>query len=548
MSIIVLAVVALLLAASVLLGLAASRHRLNIGDDYFLAGRQLPWWAVAISLALTGLGLEVTLGMAGLAYKVGMAPAAFCWGNFLAYSLLLWIVLPYFVRKQVASAADFLERRYHRPARAVYAVLMLIYMIFGVLSPALYAGGWVLCEVGLGRPAAGSPAMLAACIAVVALTAAIYSVYGGLRATTWAGVLQLAVVLAGGGLLVAVGSHELGGLAAVVKKNLAADPDRMSLLLPAGQATLGWPEVLIFAFTLSLGYAACTQLSVGRCLGARSEWDAKMGVVGAGLLQVALPAVLVLPGLLAFFRLGPHDISAAAPDRVWMRLVETVFSSEGFLGPLGQGLAVSALVAAALGVVGSVLNAASTIWSIDIAQDMLLWTVSEADLIRRGRWSSLVALLAGAAATPLVWWWNQGILAYVQEATALVAPPLAVIFLAAFFWPRVHGRAATFTLLSGVVAGGLCWAASLTLLDPPAWLLSPLVRAGINLAACALLLVASTFLIPQNAGEMYDPDTAWNLDAMRLPNHERHLGAGPRNLVFWWVVMLAATIAAWVVF
>ena len=76
----------------------------------------------------------------------------------------------------------------------------------------------MLCEAGLGRPAAGSPGMLAACVAVVALAAALYSVYGGLRATTWAGVLQLAVVLAGGGLLVAVGSHELGGLAAVVKR------------------------------------------------------------------------------------------------------------------------------------------------------------------------------------------------------------------------------------------------------------------------------------------------------------------------------------------
>jgi SSS family solute:Na+ symporter len=548
MSIIILAVVALLMAASVLAGLAASRHRLNVGDDYFLAGRQLPWYAVAISLALTGLGLESMLGMAGLAYKVGMAPAALCWGNFLAYSLLLWVVLPYFVRKQVSSTADFLERRYHRPARAVYAVLMLAYMVFGVLAPALYAGGWVLCEAGLGRPAAGSPVMLAACVAVVALTAALYSVYGGLRATTWAGVLQLAVVLAGGGLLVAVGSHELGGLAAVAKKNLAADPARMSLLLPAGQAALGWPGLVMFAFTLSLGYTACTQLSVGRCLGARSEWDAKMGVVGAGLLAVVLPAVLVLPGLLAFARFGPYYISAATPDRIYLRLSEAVFSSEGFWGPLGQALAASALVAAALGVVGSVLNAASTLWSIDIAQDMLLWTVSEADLIRRGRWSSLVALLAGAAATPLVWWWNQGILAYVLEATALVAPPLVVVFLAAFFWPRVHGRAATFTLLAGVVTGALCRAAAFALLEPPPWLLSPLVRAGINLVLCVLLLGASTFLIPQNAGEMYDPDTAWNLDAARLPDHERRLGAGHRNLVFWWAVMLAATIAAWLAF
>ena len=185
-----------------------------------------------------------------------------------------------------------------------------------------------------------------------------------------------------------------------------------------------------------------------------------MGVVGAGLLQVLLPAVLVLPGLVAFARLGPHDICAVTPDRTWLRLVDTVFATDGFLGPLGRGLAVSAVVAAAMCVVGSVLNAAATLWSIDIAQDMLLRPVSEADMIRRGRWSSLAALLIGVAATPLLLWWKQGLLVYIEEVAAVVTPPLAVVLLAAFFWPRAHGRAATFTLLLGIAAGGLLWVAT----------------------------------------------------------------------------------------
>ena len=113
------------------------------------------------------------------------------------------------------------------------------------------------------------------------------------------------------------------------------------------------------------------------------------------MLQALLPAVLVLPGLVAFARLGPHDISAATPDRTFLRLIHAVFSQEGVWGPLGRGLAVSAVVAAAMCVVGACSNAASTLWSIDISQDMLLRTASEADMIRRGRWSSLAALLIG---------------------------------------------------------------------------------------------------------------------------------------------------------
>ena len=392
---ILLSVVVLLLAASVLVGLAAAWGKLNIADDYFLAGRQLPWYAVAVSLAAAGLGLESLLGMAGLAYKEGMAPAALCWGNFLAYSILLWVVVPYLVRKKLSSMGELLERRFARSTRAVYAAVMLAFMIFGVLAPALAAAGAAVCDAGLGRPPEGAAWLFIVAMVVVAAAAGVYSIYGGLAATSRAAMLQLLVVLAGGVLLVALGSRGLGGVEGVVKKNLAADPGRLGLLLPAASESLPWIGVLMFWFTLSLGYAAGTQLSVQRCLGARSEWDAKMGVIGAGVLQVLLPAVLVLPGLVAYVRLGTHDISAATPDRTFLRLIQAVFSQEGVWGPLGRGLAVSAVVAAAMCVVGAVLNAASTLWSIDISQDMLLRTASEADMIRRGRWSSLAALRVG---------------------------------------------------------------------------------------------------------------------------------------------------------
>jgi SSS family solute:Na+ symporter len=322
----------------------------------------------------------------------------------------------------------------------------------------------------------------------------------------------------------------------------------MSLLLSAGRADLPWIGVLMYCFTVSVGYACGTQLSVQRCLGARSEWDAKMGVVGAGLLQVLLPAVLVLPGLVAFARLGPHDICAVTPERTCLRLIDVVFSAEGFLGPLGRGLAVSAVVAAAMCVVGSVLNAAATLWSIDIAQDLLLRPVSEADMIRRGRWSSLAALLIGVAAAPLLLWWKQGLLGYIEEVAAVAMPPLAVVLAAAFFWPRVHGRAATVALLLGIAVGGLLWAATFALLEPPAWFLAPLTRAAINALFCLAVLAAGTFLIPQSAYERYDADTAWNLGWGRLSTREQQEAGALGNVAFWWAVMLVAMLAAGLVF
>ena len=261
-----------------------------------------------------------------------------------------------------------------------------------------------------------------------------------------------------------------------------------------------------------------------------------------------LPAVLVLPGLVAFARLGPHDILAVTPERTCLRLIDVVFSAEGFLGPLGRGLAVSAVVAAAMCVVGSVLNAAATLWSIDIAQDLLLRPVSEADMIRRGRWSSLAALLIGVAAAPLLLWWKQGVLVYIEEVAAVAMPPLAVVLAAAFFWPRVHGRVATVRC---------CWESRWAACSgrPPlrcrsrrrgSWPRSPC--AAINALFCLAVLAAGTFLIPQSAYERYDADTAWSLGWGRLSTREQQEAGALGNVAFWWAVMVVAMIAAGLVF
>ena len=495
--------------------------RLNIADDYFLAGRQLPWYAVAVSLAAAGLGLESLLGMAGLAYKEGMAPAALCWGNFLAYSVLLWVVVPYLVRKKLSSMGELLERRFARSTRAVYAAVMLAFMIFGVLAPALAAAGAAVCDAGLGRPPEGSVWLFIVAMVVVAAAAGVYIIYGGLAATSRAAMLQLLVVLAGGVLLVALGSRGLGGVEGVVKKNLAADPGRLGLLLPAASESLALDRRAHVLFHALAGL--CRRHAVERRtvpggaerVGRQDGRDRRGRVAGAaaGRAGAAGAGVLRPAGHARHQRSRSRsDLPAADPSGL--------FPGRS-LGAAGRGLAVSAVVAAAMCVAGAVLNAASTLWSIDISQDMLLRTASEADMIRRGRWSSLAALVLGLAAAPLFLWWSQGLLVWIEETAAVAMPPLAVVLLAAFFWPRLHGRAATFTLVFGVAVGALLWAARWTLLDPPAWFFAPLTRAAVNVLACALAMAAGTILIAPCRYEPYDPDTAWNFRWARLPAREQ---------------------------
>ena len=500
----ILAVVAVYFALSLGVGFWVARGERNIADDYFLAGRKLPWYAVSLSMTGSNIGTEHFIGMVGLAWAFGLAPATFEWGNFIPYSILIWIFLPFFFRKKLYTIPEFLERRYNSSTRTAFAFLTLLHMVIGVLVPALYAGGRILYEMGFNTTLDEFNWGFMGCILLISAVTAAYCIYGGLLSVVWTDVLQVIILLLGGVLLVWVGSKAVGGIDEVIEKNVdyvvrqlpddtvevkaaqdvkgTAEEDayfsRTSLLLPADHPVSPWTGVVTFWFTLSLWYVGTNQFYIQRCLGARSEWDAKMGVIGCAFLKIFLPFIIVFPGMVAFvafFNVDPQP----ARDAIYVKMIKEFFSPEGMLGmlgPLAQGLLLSALIAAIMSTVSSVLNSSSTIWSIDVHQRLIDSSSSEAGLVRVGRWATFFTIIIGTALAPLLLFWGEGIFIFIQNIAALLAPPIVVIFLAAFFWRRAHGRAATFTLWFGIVAGALLWAATSVLwMRPSVDLQDPIV-------------------------------------------------------------------------
>ncbi len=670
MDVTILVVVATYFAFSLGLGLWVARRERNVADDYFLAGRNLPWYAVSLSMTGSNIGTEHFLGMVGTAYAFGLAPATFEWGNFLPYSVLLWVFLPFFFRKKLYTIPEFLERRYNRSTRTAFACLSLFHMVVGVLVPALYAGGRILYELPSGAELEQINVWFCGCVVVIAGVTAAYCIYGGLLSVVWTDVLQVAILVVGGLLLVLIGAYAAGGPAAVVQDNLRADPQRFSLILPADHPVSPWTGVATFWFTLSMWYVGTNQFYIQRCLGAKSEWDAKMGVVGCGMIKVFLPLIIVFPGLVAFAYFGP----GLREDAVYVRMIREFLSPQRlwiFSGP-AQGLLLAALVAAIMSTVSSVLNSASTIWSIDIYQRIWRPDSSEAEVVRTGRWCTLVVILIGTLLAPMLLWWEQGIFIFIQNVAALMAPPIVVIFLAAFLWRRAHGRAATLTLWFGILAGAVLWlATALFWAFPPLDMHDSLVgqrmvdsapvcrhlaeddvfqqkltavleslaqderlrrglqtderlrwqfarepevqqhlaadrelqehlaadpalqellgsdstlrmqlgrqrlerllpilgqgprdavlravafatpllnRAAVTWVLCLVVMVGATFILKPAAGERYDPDSIWTLRWARLPLEERYRNRFPRNLMFWWLVMVGASAALFVIF
>lgn len=539
MDITILQVAGLYFILTLGLGFWVGRGEKNRTEDYFLAGRKLPWYAVAMSMTGSNIGTEHFIGMVGTAYAVGLAPATFEWGNFIPYSVLIWIFLPFFYRKKLYTIPEFLEKRYSSSTRSVFACFTLFHMVLVVLAPALYAGGRILYEMTTQKPLEGINIGFWGSILLISAATAAYCIYGGLLSVVWTDVLQVVILLAGGALLVVLGVKDVGDFDKVIELNIMADSTRFSLILPASHPVSPWTGVATFWFTLSMWYVGTNQFYIQRCLGAKSEWDAKMGVIGCGFLKVVLPLIIVFPGLVAFAKFGP----GLAEDAVYVQLINEL------LHPVGKGILLAALIAAIMSTVSSVLNSSSTIWAMDIHRRVLRKEATEAELVSVGRWSTFVIIVIGTLFAPLLLWWEGGIFIYIQDMAAFLAPPISVIFLAAFLWPRAHGRSATFTLIFGIV-GGLCLK-----IVAETWggegieRLQPLLnRAAVTWVLCLIALIISTYNIPRNAKEKYDRDAIWNTKWARLPASERRLNRGWRNLMFWWVVMISASTSLFIIF
>jgi Na+/proline symporter len=206
------------------------------------------------------------------------------------------------------------------------------------------------------------------------------------------------------------------------------------------------------------------------------------------------------------------------------------------------------VLAAVMSTVSAATTAFAGLWTMDVCQELFRSNASEVELVGRGRRSSFMALLLGAALAPLLVLWDKGVVAYVLEVTAVVGPPVAVIALVAFFWSRAHGRAALMALVVGILAGAGLWFVATFGEMVPEWMHPVLNRAGLSGAVSFVLLVLATFVIPQDPEELYDPDTRWSFKNARLPAYESESGTGPRSLLFWWLVLALVTAAVWVVF
>ena len=410
--------------------------------DYFLASRNVGWFAIGASLFVSNISTEHFIGLAGSGATTGLAVGHFEWLACLMLLTLGWVFVPFYLRSNVFTMPEFLERRFNRSSAVYLASISIIAYILTKISVHLWAAAIVLERVVGWSP-------LKAALVLVIVTG-IYTIAGGLSAVIYTEVVQTLVLLTGAIALTFIGMHRVGGFAGL---RAALPANYFHMIKPVSDPEFPWTGIFFGAPILGLWYWCTDQVIVQRVLSAKDEGHAKAGTIFAGFLKILPVFLLVVPGLIAvalfpdLFKFGPNH-QVLNGDIAFPTLIINLL-------PVGLvGLMIAALLAALMGGMASVFNSASTLVTLDFYKK-LRPDANEVRLVTFGRFATGVMVLLGLAWVPFIHLISGQLYIYLQSVQAYISPPIAVCFILGILWPRMNGAGAISSLISGFALGAI---------------------------------------------------------------------------------------------
>jgi SSS family solute:Na+ symporter len=448
-------------------------------SDYFLASKALPWWAIGASLIAANISAEQIIGMSGSGYAIGLAIASYEWLGGLTLLIVGKFFLPIFLKNDIYTMPQFLERRYGTRIRSLMAVFWLGLYIFVNLTSILWLGAIAVSQV------TGMDRMLA--LSLLGLFALAYQLYGGLKAVALTDIVQVSLLVLGGLLVAALTLGQIGegaGIIAGFKRLWDTHPEHFQMILsPDNPFYKDLPGISVLIggmWIMNISYWGFNQYIIQRALAAKSIGEAQKGVLFAAFLKLLMPVVVVLPGIAAVM-LAPN---LQAPDAAYpsmMRMLPT-----GVLG-----LVFAALVAAIVASLASKINSVATIFTLDFYAKHSRRSGDQQHLVRVGRMAAATAIvLAILTAKPLLGSFDQAF-QYIQEYTGFFTPGIVVIFLLGLFWKRANEAGAL-----AAAAGSFLLSVTLKL----AWPSLPFIdRVGLVFLLALALAVLVSLVTPAKA-------------------------------------------------
>jgi SSS family solute:Na+ symporter len=446
-----IAIIAIYFLAVLLIGFYLKRYTKS-GEDFFLAGREMTAWVAGLSFLSANLGSLELLGWAGSAYQYGILAAHWYWIGAIPAMIFLGIVMmPFYYISKTHSVPGYLQLRYGSGASGLSAVTFAVMTIL-MSGVNMYAMA-VVMKVMLGWNIHFS-------IWVSSVTVGAYVAAGGLFSAIFNEVLQFFLIWFGAMLIPIFGLIETGGWSGMVARIQRNFPGQDFTHLwstlgnfqdnPMGMHWVG----IVFGLgaVISMGYWTTDFLVVQRVLSAKDIRSAKLAPIIGAFFKMAVPAIVILPGLLGLAVLPEHLVPESAMQAGQHSYNEVLpLMLARYFGPGLLGLGVTALVAGFMAGMAGNVSAFATVWTYDIYRPFIRKTASDAHYVSMGRWCTIIGLVVSIGTAYLAMGFAS-IMDYVQALFSFFIAPLFGTVLLGMLWKRVTAAGGFWGLLAGTLS------------------------------------------------------------------------------------------------
>lgn len=419
-------------------------EQLDTAEGYFLAGRGLPGVVIAGSLLLTNLSAEQLVGLNGQSWKTNMGPIAWEVGSMFTLLVLAYYFLPKYLKMGAMTIPSLMEERYGRGTKTMFSVVIVVMYSILNLPVILYSGAVVFEQIFDISGIMGTSKFVAVAIlcVIIGIIGGCYAIFGGLKAVAVSDTINGIGLIIGGlmipflgfaALSAATGGH---GILDGVKYMIEADPAKMNAINAwnAPEPEVPWPLIITGMFFNNLYWWCTNQSFVQRSLAAKSLKEGQKGAIFCGFLKCLGPLYLVIPGIIAFYLPSIQEKLAAAGSSA-IDFAYPALISEIVPKPV-MGFFAAVMFGAILSSFNSVLNSASTMFTLDLYRSSINPKASDTKCVKVGKIYGTIAGCISIVIAPFIM--NAGgITTFLNSMSQFVSLPVLCTILGIFMFKRI---------------------------------------------------------------------------------------------------------------
>ncbi|MBB3698239.1 sodium:solute symporter [Flammeovirga yaeyamensis] len=482
-------------------------------ESYFLAGRNMSWKAVGLSLFAASVSSTTLIGQSAEGFKTGLAVYNYQWVSILVMIFFAAFFLPFYIKSGVYTMPEFLEKRYDKRPKTFFSIITIIGNVFLDAAAALYSGALIIRLIF-------PEAELSTIIYLMAIIAGSYTIFGGLSSAINAELVQAVILIIGSIILSYLCFAEIGGWEVLMER--FNEGMWLHLVRPMDDATTPWLGIILGIPVLGFYFWGNNQVMVQRVLSAKSIEDGRKGVLFVGFLYIFTLFIFIFPGLCArlmdlfdvqvpLSMFGNEVTEIVDVNEIYPRLIMSLM-------PIGlMGIIMAAMISALTSTLSASINSASTLLTMDFYSNAFPNTSKER-LVRVGQIISVIILIIAAIWAPNIQKFGS-LVDYYQEMASYLAPPIVTIFFLGLFWKRANANGAFATLLVGaLMAVLLLLFKNQTFLADVHFLLMVPILVSISVMVCvAASLATAKPSSAQLEGNLWSIDI-WHQETKELEN------------------------------